>query len=137
MFAVGILVVLAGLAATLPAAGGAKDATAPGKGDAVQTFEATFAAGAAMSAGDFASAVRKAANIGSSGQDGFSVDSFFDITYRVSPDDSTRKSATTISVVIHAEPNNPETLNPGAIIDAVNKATGKKKEYVGHVTLIR
>ena len=92
-------------------------------------------------------AIRRGANIGSSGQDGFSVDSFFDITYRVdSFFDITYRvesSTHTVDVEIHATPNGP--VDPVAVITNVQNALDKeldktqpsKKEFKGHVTILK
>ena len=58
---------------------------------------------------------RKGANIGSSCQDGFRVDSLFGITYEVSflHDGSDTEIA---SLSLRAVPNDPN-VNPGAVID--------------------
>ena len=83
------------------------------------------------SVGRIVDAVRKAAGIGSNRADGFAVDSFFDITYMISPG-----GEGTIEIGIHAAPNSSD-INAGAVIDRVRAAVGRKGEYVGHVTLIR
>lgn len=81
-------------------------------------------------------AVRKAANIGSSGQDGFQFDSFFDVAYRVAPSDDGTLSAV-VDIEIHAVPNSSD-LNPGTIIDNVLAAVGgKKHKHKGHVTILK
>ncbi|MDP6452884.1 MAG: hypothetical protein QF898_06210 [SAR202 cluster bacterium] len=97
--------------------------------DAVLEF--TIDVPADASVGKTVDVVRKAANIGSSGQDGFAVDSFFDITYMVSPG-----GGGTIKIVIHAAPNSPD-INPGTVIDNVRAAVGGKGGYIGHVTLLK
>ncbi len=87
------------------------------------------------------SAIRRGANIGSSGQDGFSVDSFFDIEYRIDLSTSTSTGSHTVDVEIHATPNGPG-VNPVAVINNVKKELDKgvptkRKEYTGHVTLLK
>ena len=89
-----------------------------------------------VSVGKIVDAVRKAANIGSSGQDGFQVDSFFDIEYRIDFSDDGRASAT-VDIEIRAVPNSPD-LNPGTIIDNVRIAVADSNdEYTGHVTVLK
>jgi hypothetical protein len=89
-----------------------------------------------VSVGKIVDAVRKAANIGSSGQDGFQVDSFFDIEYRIDFSDDGRASAT-VDIEIRAVPNSPN-LNPGTIIDNVRIAVADSNdEYYGHVTVLK
>jgi hypothetical protein len=101
----------------------------------------------AFSANELAVRILTAANIGSSGLDGvkapnpdFNVDSFFDITYRVDGggSDGTGVTTTTITVEADVEVVNPD-VDPSAVIDRVRDAFAKdkKKEYVGHVTLLR
>jgi len=97
--------------------------------DAVLEF--TIDVPADASVGKIVDAVRKAANIGSSGQDGFQVDSFFDVTYSISSG-----GRGTVVFVIHAAPNSPD-INPGTVIDNVRAAAGNRGGYIGHVTLIR
>ncbi len=77
-------------------------------------------------------------NLGSSGLDGFAVDSFFDVTYDI----EYGSSASTIEVEIiamqlRATPNDP--ANPVGAIDAVKKAVNGAggKVYVGHVTVLK
>ena len=106
------------------------------KQEAVLEFTIGVSSGASVEA--IVDAVRKAANIGSSGQDGFQVDSFFDIEYRIDFSDS-RKLGTVavVDIEIHAVPNSPD-LNPGAVINSVQAAVaGKGHEFIGHVTLLR
>ncbi|MDP6452883.1 MAG: hypothetical protein QF898_06205 [SAR202 cluster bacterium] len=89
-----------------------------------------------VSVGKIVDAVRKAANIGSSGQDGFQIDSFFDIEYRIDFSDDGRASAT-VDIEIRAVPNSPD-LNPGTIIDNVRIAVADSNdEYTGHVTVLK
>ncbi len=102
----------------------------------------------AFSANELAARILTAANIGSSGIDGvkttpspdFAVDSFFDITYRIEFGSSDGKSApvTTISIEAQVTVLNPD-VDPSAVVDNVGDAfaADKKKEYIGHVTLIR
>ena len=82
--------------------------------------------------------IRSAAKIGSPDPDGFAIDSFFDIEYRI--DYSTSTPTHTLDVEIHAAPNSPD-VNPAAVIDRVTKALGKgvptKHELTGHVMLIK
>ena len=93
-------------------------------------------------------AIRRGANIGSSGQDGFSAESFFDIEYRVdSFFDITHEiesSTHTVDVEIHATPNGTG-VDPVVVITNVQNALDKeldktrpsKKEYTGHVTILK
>lgn len=102
--------------------------------DAVLEF--TIDVPADASVGKIVDAVRKAANIGSSGQDGFQVDSFFDIDYRIAFSDDGTTSAV-VNIEIRAVPNSPD-LNPGTIIDNVRAAVGTDStEYYGHVTVLK
>ena len=90
--------------------------------------------------------IRAAANIGSSGQDGFAVDSFFDITYKKVEFGLPSPGHTTLTVMIHAVPNSPD-VDPVAVIANVKKAldegiltkggTPAQKEFKGHVTLMK
>ena len=108
------------------------------KQEAVLEFTIGVSSGASVEA--IVDAVRKAANIGSSGQDGFQVDSFFDIEYRIDFSDDgkiSRLGTAVVDIEIHAVPNSPD-LNPGAVIDNVQAAVGSKEhEFIGHVTLLR
>ena len=85
---------------------------------------------------EIVTAVRRGANIGSSGQDGFRVDSFFDITYEVSssPDGFDTEI---VSLSLRAVPNDPN-VNPGAVIDDVKAAVGSSGVvHKGHVTILK
>ena len=89
-----------------------------------------------VSVEEIVAAVRKGANIGSSGQDGFRIDSFFDITYEVSssPDGFDTEM---VSLSLRAVPNDPN-VNPGAVIDNVKAAVGKSGiVFRGHVTVLK
>jgi hypothetical protein len=89
-----------------------------------------------QSVGEIVDLVRAAANIGSSGQDGFIVDSFFDVEYRVSTTVNGTIEAS-VDIEMRAVPNSPD-LNPGTIIDNVRKAVGDKRyEFRGHVTVLK
>jgi hypothetical protein len=89
-----------------------------------------------QSVGEIVDLVRSAANIGSSGLDGFSVDSFFDIEYRVTTTVNGTISASA-DIEMRAVPNSPD-MNPGTIIDNVRKAVGDKRyEFKGHVTVLK
>jgi len=117
------------------------------KGDEV-TLEFSVTYTGVQAAADIVPLILKAANIGSSGQDGvrsdFIIDSFFDITYEVSFDDVVTKgdeTATTIAVEIDAIQVNPD-IDAATLIDGVGNALRRDKkhpphEYVGHVTLLR
>lgn len=92
-----------------------------------------------ISVADIVKAIRAGASIGSSGNDGFAVDSFFDITYRAGLPGSTEGGV--VNVEIRAVPNNPD-MNPGTVIDGVHaKITAllrhRPREFAGHVTLIK
>ena len=102
--------------------------------EAVLEFTIEIPSGA--SAARIVDAVREAANIGSSGQDGFQVDSFFDIDYRIAFSDDGTTSAVG-NIEIRAVPNSPD-LNPGTIIDNVRADVGTDStEYYGHVTVLK
>jgi hypothetical protein len=102
--------------------------------EAVLEFTIEIPSGA--SAARIVDAVREAANIGSSGQDGFQVDAFFDIDYRIAFSDDGTTSAV-VNIEIRAVPNSPD-LNPGTIIDNVRAAVGTDStEYYGHVTVLK
>jgi hypothetical protein len=103
--------------------------------DAVLEF--TIETSPDTSVGEVVDAVRKAANIGSSGEDGFRIDSFFDISYAISPSaDGTRSAVGIVTIEIHAAPNSSD-INPGTVIDNVRAAVGGKGGYIGHVTLLK
>jgi hypothetical protein len=98
-----------------------------------------------VSVAEIVDRVRKAAKIGTNDPNGFQVDSFFDIEYRIDFSDERKlvakeklnRGTAVVDIEIHAVPNSPD-MNPGAIIDAVRAAASNEPhEYIGHVTLIR
>jgi hypothetical protein len=108
-------------------------------------LEFTIEVDSDVSVADIVDRVRKAANIGTSDPNGFQVDSFFDIEYRIDVSDERKLhekvripgGTAVVDIEIHAVPNSPD-MNPGTIIDAVRAAASKEPhEYIGHVTLIR
>ena len=135
---IGLLAVVA--AATMAVTQPSAQSAAPAKKEAVLQFSV------AIGDPDFdllkvVSAIRDGAKIGSSDPDGFAVDSFFDIEYRVDLSTGSTSSGGTVKVEIHAVPNNPN-VDPVTVINNVLSQIKivypkEKKEYVGHVSLLR
>ncbi|MDO8751493.1 MAG: hypothetical protein Q7K03_10180 [Dehalococcoidia bacterium] len=157
---VGLLGLLAIVAATTMAVGRPSAQGAPAaKKEAVLQFSVTigdpdFDLLRAIGDPDFdllkavEGAIRRGANIGSSGQDGFSVESFFDIEYQIKKGGTDfglpSPGHTTLTVVMHATPNGP--VDPVVVITNVQNALDKEldkmqpkkeREFAGHVTLIK
>ena len=76
-------------------------------------------------------------NIGSSGIDGFSVDSFFDVSYKI--DNSSDKTFDTEMVALSLRSTLDDPNNPARAIDAVKAAVEKTggRVYYGHVTVLK
>ena len=128
LFAVAAFVILA---VSLPA----NEASAA-KSKQESQLDFTIQISPGVSVEEIVAAVRRGANIGSSGQDGFRVDSFFDITYEISasPDGFDTEM---VSLSLRAAPNDPD-VNPGAVIDNVRAAVGKSgRVFYGHVTVLK
>ncbi len=129
------IIMIAGIAAFQPTASDAS-AVNKKKGPGDSTLEFTIELRKGTSAAGMVDAVKKAAGVGSSGIDGFSVDSFFDITYKVS---TGAKGFDTeiVAMQLRAAPTDPN-MNAGAVIDAVKKTVGNQGDVtVGHVTVLK
>ena len=95
-------------------------------------------------ADEITKAVMEAGNIGFSGDVGasFQVDSFFDITYRLSgdPDFDTTPITKTATFDTEMVALNVASTDPVPVIDAVGKilsSLGELTEYRGHVTVLK
>ena len=78
-----------------------------------------------------------ASNIGSSGLDGFIVDSFFDLTYKIDAPSDTQFDTEIIAMSLSSTLSDP--TNPGGALDAIRKAVeiaGGTVAY-GHVTVLK
>ena len=130
------IIMVAGLAAFQPTASDAA-AVNKAKGPQEATLDFTMQLPRGTSVAEIVDAVKQAANIGSSGLDGFAVDSFFDITTDFSKD-SKGVEIEIIAMQLRAASNDPN-MNAGQVIDEVKAAVKDKggHEFIGHVTLIR